>query len=148
MIHSKKHLLLTLLALSTTLVIAVSAQAQSGTPATLQVSFGSTPHWTNIHGTHVSEISSPERPAYDMFRYNGHYYAYNENRWYMSKQPHGKFTYVDERSVPNEFTKVPPGHWRNYPQGWGDKNGNTHANNNDHGHSNHGNSNSGDQGHK
>lgn len=117
--------MLPLAALSLTLTIPVRAHAQSrddqrrnATQATIQVQFRSTPRWQAVNGTRVEEIVGPERPAYDLFRYNGNYYAYNNTRWYTSTRADGQFNAVDERSVPTEFTRVPVDHWRSYPTAW------------------------------
>ena len=124
-----KHPLLPLLVVGITLAMAVSAQAQNrqyqgsgGTSASLQITFGTTPHWTSVRGTRVSVIRQSERPDYDMFRYGGRYYAYQNNRWYMSRRSRGQFNSIDDRYVPTELSRVPRDHWRNYPSGWGDNN--------------------------
>jgi len=124
-IRAKTHLLYPLLALGMTLAMAASVHAQdrydqgsSGTSLTLRVSFGTAPHWAPISGTRVEEIRQAERPNYDMFRYGGSYYAYDNNRWYMSRRESGDFTYIDDRSVPTELTMVPREHWRSYPSSW------------------------------
>jgi hypothetical protein len=124
-IRAKTHLLLPLLALGTTLVVAGLVHAQDrynqpsgGVSASLHVSFGTTPHWMGISGTRVEEIRQAERPNYDMFRYGGSYYAYNNNRWYMSRRESGEFAMIDDRSVPSELSMVPREHWHNYPSGW------------------------------
>ena len=114
-IRPKKLLLYPLLAVSMTLAMAATAHAQS---ASLQVNFGTTPHWTVVRGTRVEEIPASERPGYDMFRYGGTYYAYNNNRWYTSRRGDGEFVWIDDRSVPSELSMVPRDHWRNYPSGW------------------------------
>ena len=132
--RTTKHLLLPLLALSMTLALAATAQAQgsSGVSASLQVNFGSTPHWTSVRGTRVQVIRQGEqRPDYDMFRYGGSYYAYNNNHWYKSRRARGQYTMIDDRFVPREFSRVPRNHWHNYPSGWGDANGNQRSD--DHG---------------
>jgi hypothetical protein len=126
---SKRHLWLPVLALGMTLAVATSARAQdhsystsSGTSATLRVSFGSTRHWVGIGGTRIEELPSAERPNYDMFRYGGTYYAYNNNRWYRSPNETGDFTVIDDRTVPSEFSTIPREHWHNYPSTWQDRN--------------------------
>jgi hypothetical protein len=122
---TKSYLLLPLLALCLTL--AVSAQA--ATSASLQVTFGNAPHWTGIRGTRVSEMRDSERPGYDMFRYGGSYYAYNNEHWYKSRTVRGNYAIVEDRNVPREFSKVPRAHWKSYPAAWGDRNGNGNNNN-------------------
>jgi hypothetical protein len=98
-------------------------QGAPGVQASLHVNLGNTPHWTGIQGTRVEELPAGERPNYDMFRYGGTYYAYNNDRWFMSSQASGEFTPMDDRSVPSEFSGVPREHWRNYPTGWRDRQG-------------------------
>jgi hypothetical protein len=124
-----KHRLLPLLALSLTFAMAASVHAQvrqnrgpDGTSAPLQISFRTTPHWVGIRGTRVMEIRQGERPDYDMFRYGGNYYVFNNNRWYMSHRVRGGFNTIDDRSVPRELSRVPREHWRNYPSGWAPEN--------------------------
>jgi len=127
-IRAKTHLLFPLLALGMTVATAASVRAQgynqgsSGTSVSLRVTFGTAPHWTSISGTRVEEIRQGERPGYDMFRCGGSYYAYNNNRWYTSRNETGDFTYIDDGSVPTELTMVPREHWRNYPVGWQGRN--------------------------
>lgn len=96
----------------------------NGSSATLDVTFASRPHWNSIRGTQVREIRQGERPDYDMFRYGGSYYAYNNNRWYTSRRATGQFVMIDERAVPTAFTAIPRDHWRNYPSEWQDTSGN------------------------
>ncbi len=117
--------LLPLLVLGATLAFTAPAHAQygrdpggSGTSATLRVNFGTTLHWTSIRGTRVEEIPTGERPNYDMFRYGGSYYAYNNNRWYRSPVESGDFAAIDDRDVPGEFATISRDHWRNYPAQW------------------------------
>ena len=126
-VRPKNPLLLPLLALSLVLALAASAHAQdgrtqgsSGVSATLQVSFGTAPHWAAISGTRVEEMPQAERPDYDVFRVDGSYYAYNNNQWYMSHADHGDFARIDDQSLPGDLSRVPREHWRNYPAAWGD----------------------------
>lgn len=130
-IRPKTHLLLPLLAMSMALGMAALVHAQDrhyqgsdNTSMTLQVTFGTTPHWMGVPGTRVREIRQAERPDYDMFRYGRNYYAYHNNQWYMSRRWRGEFSAIDDRFVPNELSRVPREHWRNYPSGWSDQNGN------------------------
>jgi frataxin-like iron-binding protein CyaY len=124
-LHGNTAPLLPLLALGMTLALAAPSHAQyrrdsgsTGTTASLRVRFGTTVHWTSIQGTRVEEIQPGDRPNYDMFRYGGRYYAYDNNRWYMSPQESGDFQLIDDASVPSDFTSIPSDHWRNYPSGW------------------------------
>jgi hypothetical protein len=124
MMGRTKRWMLPLMAISMTIALAGAAHAQysqSGTSATLRISFGTTPHWTTVQGTRVEELPSAERPGYDVFRYGGSYYAYNNDRWYMSHRESGDFTMIDDPSVPNELSMVPREHWRNYPSRWQDR---------------------------
>ena len=100
-----------LAALSLT-VAAAGVHAQS---ATLWVQFGSGPHWTTVSGTRVDVLPEAERPDYDVFRYNGAYYAYQNGNWYTSRRESGQYTMIDDRSVPDELLSVPRERWRNYP---------------------------------
>ena len=122
-IRPRIRVLLPLLTLTLALATATTALAQ--TSASFQVTFGSTPHWTSVRGTRVQEIRTDERPNYDMFRYGGGYYVYNDNRWYMSRRGRGQFRAIDERRVPSELTQVSKDHWHNYPSSWQDENGNS-----------------------
>ena len=124
-----RHLLLPLLALSMSLALAATANAQGGqyssgsnVSETLRINFGGTPRWSNINGTRVEEITVGQRPDFDLFRYNGGYYAYNNDRWYTSQNDRGDFILSDDRDVPGEFSASPRDHWRNYPQRWSDTN--------------------------
>ena len=103
-------------------------QGSGGSYATFQVSFGSAPRWSSISGSRVEVIPYEQRPSYDVFRYGGSYYAYNNNRRYSSSRESGQFNLIEERSVPSELTSVPRAHWRNYPAAWGN-NGNGRGNN-------------------
>jgi hypothetical protein len=129
-VRSKRHRLLPLLAVGLTLAMTASVQAQerpyegSGTTASLQVNFGTSPHWTSVRGTRVREVRASERPDYDLFRYGGRYYAYHQNRWYSSHRGQGQYNAMDDRAVPQELSRVPKDHWRNYPAGWNDMNRN------------------------
>ncbi len=132
MIHRKHmHSLLPLIALTLALALPASVHAQNrhdqgsdGTPANLQVTFGSAPHWVGVPGTRVREIRQADRPDYDMFRYGGRYYAYKDNQWYMSRRSRGRFSVIDEQFVPNQLSTVPREHWHNYPASWLDSSGN------------------------
>jgi hypothetical protein len=121
--HSKRmYLLLPLLALSVAVSTASPAQA-SGTDVSLQINFGSRPHWESVRGTNVQVIRLRDRSDYDMFHYGRFYYAYNnENgRWYMSRRYSGRFALIDDRSVPRQLRRISRDHWRNYPTAWEDR---------------------------
>jgi len=118
--------LLAVLTLGMTLALAAPAQPQDrrdygtrgGTTATLRINLGSGLLWTSIQGTHVEEIPMNERQGYDVFRYGGRYYAYDNDRWYVSPQESGDFVAIDDASVPDEFVNIPSDHWRNDPSRW------------------------------
>jgi hypothetical protein len=113
-------------------------QGSGNTSATFQVSFGSAPRWSSISGSRVQVIPYSERPNYDVFRYEGTYYVYNNDLWYSSARESGQFTRIDVRSVPSELTSVPREHWRNYPPAWGNNGGNPASNGNGRGRGNRG----------
>ena len=119
--HTIKQLLLPMLALCMTVALAATAPAQAQTSASLQINFGSTPHWTSSGVTGVRRIHEGEGPGYDMFRYGGYYYAYNEDRWYRSRTARGQYWPIEQRYVPSAFARVPRGHWRHYPSNWSDR---------------------------
>jgi hypothetical protein len=127
-IRSARHLLLTLVVAGATLASAASAQPwqekrATGTSSTLRVDFGRSLHWTSIPGTRVEELPMSERPRYDVFRYGGSYYAFDNDRWYMSARERGDFQEIDDRNVPDEFTAISREHWRNYPTRWHGRSG-------------------------
>ena len=131
--RSNTYLWLPLLFLILTLAVATTVLAQdrhdrgtSGTSASLQVTFGRTPHWTGVPGTRVKVIRQGERPDYDMFRYGGSYYVYDNQRWYTSRRMRGGFAPMDEHAVPGELSRVPREHWHNYPSGWSEQNNDPH----------------------
>lgn len=131
-VHARTRLLLPLLAMGITIAMAGSVHAQDrqyrqyqapgGASATLRITFDSSPHWTGIRGTRVEEIPMSERPDYDVFRYGGSYYAYDNDRWYSSRRETGDFIVIDDRDVPQELSMVPREHWRTYPSTWQDRN--------------------------
>ncbi|HEX6031478.1 MAG TPA: hypothetical protein VFY90_08595 [Tepidiformaceae bacterium] len=96
-------------------------QNQRGTSGVLRVSYGTAPRWMSVRGTRVEEIPMAQRTRYDVFRYGGSYYAYDNNRWYSSSRESGDFMAIDARSVPSELSRVPREHWRNYPTTWQDQ---------------------------
>lgn len=118
-LRKKLALLAPALALGLALAAVPSAHAQVS--GSFNVWFGTTPHWTYVNGTRVEVIRSDEAPDYDIFRYNGRYYVYNDNRWYSSDRPTGDYSYVyDVRSIPIELRQVPRSYWRVYPSYWSD----------------------------
>jgi len=122
----KSRLLAPVLAMSMALVLVASASAQdrryerSQPGISLQINFGSTPHWSRVPGTQVRAIRQEDRTDYDIFQYGRSYYAYNSGneRWYMSRRSRGNFRLIDDRDVPRELRRIPRNHWRNYPTSW------------------------------
>ncbi len=117
--------LLPLLGLGLVLGLAPAARADNprdrgpdDASLSIQINFGTAPHWVAVRGTRVREIRENERPDYDMFSYRGRYYVYQNDRWYASRRWKGRFTVIDDRDVPGELSRVPQGHWRKYPPGW------------------------------
>lgn len=108
-----KHTVVAALALG--LAFATTARAQD---ATLQVRFGTRPHWESVHGTRVRVVRDQDRPDYDVFRYGGWYYAYDNDHWYRSRRADGDYRAMDDRNVPRDFHRVPRDQWRNYPSTW------------------------------
>ena len=115
-------LLLPLLALCLTFAGSGVASSQTSTSASLQISFGTAPHWVSVGGTGVRRIRDNEGPGYDMFRYGGSYYAYNNDQWYRSRTMRGQYSPIEARNVPRAFSKVPCNHWRHYPSNWSGQN--------------------------
>lgn len=114
----RKHIVLPLLGLGLAIAMTGTAHAQSDVSASLQVNLGESRHWSQVRGTQVRELRQDERPGYDMFRYGGRYYAYNNNQWYSSRHGSGSYGRIDERTVPSEISRVPQDHWREYPSSW------------------------------
>jgi hypothetical protein len=120
-IRPKMHLVVPMAALIALVALAAPAPARAAT--SLQISFGSSPHWVGVNGTRVREIRPGDRSDYDMFQFGGAYYAYNNNdgRWYMSRRARGRYRMISDRDVPSDFRRVPRNHWRNYPSSWEDR---------------------------
>jgi hypothetical protein len=127
------HFLLPMLALSLTLGMVAPTQAKAG-DVSLQVRFGTAPHWEAVPGTQVRYIRQGDRTDYDVFRYGRRYYAYNNanGRWYMSRRDRGRYVMIDDSAVPRDLRRVPRNNWRNYPTSWEDRNGQGRGGNWDH----------------
>jgi hypothetical protein len=80
--------------------------------------FRSAPRWTYVRGTRVMDLRSGERPDYDLFRYGGSYYAFRNQRWYMTQDLRMSFSPIQRRQVPREFRRIPESHWNDYPDYW------------------------------
>jgi hypothetical protein len=136
---TSRNLLLPLLALGLGLSLAATASAQTyvqasaGSPSlSMQISFGTQPRWTTIHGMGVREVYGPGRPDYDMFSYGGTYYVCSDNQWYASRRSSGRFYAIETRSVPRQFSSIPRSHWRHYPNTWSSQNDYGHQGNQGH----------------
>jgi hypothetical protein len=88
-----------------------------------RVDLGRSPHWRHVRGTRVEEVYGDTRPDYDVYRYGGSYYVYDNNNWYMSHRQRGNYVQIDADRVPRDFRRVPRDHWRNYPSNWDNDNG-------------------------
>jgi len=121
-IRPKMHFVVPTLALIIA-AVALLAPVPARAATSLQISFGSSPHWVGVNGTRVREIRPSDRSDYDMFQYAGAYYAYdsNDGRWYMSRRARGRYRMISDRDVPSDFRRVPRNHWRNYPSAWEDR---------------------------
>ena len=142
-----RHLLLPLLALCLAFAVTSVAPAQAATNASLQISFGSAPHWTSA-GYGVRRINDGEGPGYDMFRYGGNYYAYNNDQWYRSRSMRGNYRPIDRRYVPGAFAHVSRNHWRHYPTNWSGPNDDRRGTSPGRGHGDNGNDNGNGDGHR
>jgi hypothetical protein len=111
---NRKRSLILLISIAS-IVIASSAWAQ----VSFRVSFGTAPRWRTVEGSRVEIIGDANHP-YDMFRYGGRYYVYNNDRWYSSTDWRGDFAYIDDNVVPVEIHRVPRNYWRAYPVAWTD----------------------------
>jgi hypothetical protein len=129
---------LPLLVLGVTLLSANPARAQDRddrwrvsvqAPAPPEVYFRHSPRWENIQGTRVYVVRDEDRPDYDMFRYGGSYYIYNDGYWYRGDRWNGPFVAIDFSSVPDEFRSVPRDEWVSYPSNWANDYDNGYNNN-------------------
>jgi len=105
------------------------------------VEFRTRPRWVMVPGTQVYRINDYDA-GYDMFRYGGYVYVYNDGYWYRSTSYRGPFVAVREQYVPAEIFNVPQDSWHNYPQtrtrndngmhrGWRHRRWHRHYDNND-----------------
>lgn len=97
-----------------TLASAASAQVSGS----IRISFGDNPRWVTVPGTRVDVIGDYNRPDYDMFRYGGRYYVYQNDRWYSSQRMTGDFVIINDDLIPQDITMVPRERWRHYPERW------------------------------
>jgi hypothetical protein len=64
-----------------------------------------------------SLVYSVRNVDYDVWRYNGAYYAYNDGYWYRSSKTSGPYVVVDVRRVPETILRVPAQSWKHHPHG-------------------------------
>jgi hypothetical protein len=83
-----------------------------------QFDFQTAPSWVPVQGTRVYTVRDDQRPNQDFFRYNNRYYVQNNGRWYRANRWNGRYTSVNQRSLPSQFRQVPQERWRAYPAGW------------------------------
>lgn len=83
-------------------------------PPPPQVEFRTRPRWEMVPGTEVYRINDYDS-GYDMFRYGGYVYVYNDGYWYRSSSYRGPFVAVREEYVPAQIYSVPRDSWHNYP---------------------------------
>jgi hypothetical protein len=137
--NSNSPLMRSLLVLSMTVALAATVHAQgtydqgrydrrtnnnnnnSNVGGSIQITFASPPRWIGVPGTRVRQIQLAQSPDYDMFRYGGVYYVYNNDQWYMSRRPQGRFFLIEDRQVPRELYIIPRDHWQHYPPAWGNR---------------------------
>jgi hypothetical protein len=139
--RTSRYLLLPLLALCLTFAASSAVRAQSHMSGNLQINFGSQPSWEPVSGTRVLVMNSPGRPDYDVYRYGGRYYAYNNNQWYYSRNGRGHYSQISERNVPQEFNRIPRQQWQHYPSTWNGNSRNNRHNRNGNGNQGNGNGN-------
>ncbi|HET9328252.1 MAG TPA: hypothetical protein VFQ05_15905 [Candidatus Eisenbacteria bacterium] len=83
-------------------------------PPAPRVVLGTRPDLVAIPGTLVYAVDNTD---YDVFRYNGRYYLYNDGYWYRSSRTSGPYMVVDVRSVPQPILRVPSKSWKSHPHG-------------------------------
>jgi hypothetical protein len=86
----------------------------SNAPPPPRVIITSRPEFYAVPGTRVYVV---ENTDYDLFRYGGTYYIYNDGYWYRSSRSSGPYVVVDVRSVPVQILRVPSERWKHHPHG-------------------------------
>ena len=86
----------------------------SNAPPPPRIVIAERPEFIAVPGTLVYTVANTN---YDVFRYNGTYYAYNDGYWYRSSKTSGPYVVVDVRSVPQTILRVPAKTWKNHPHG-------------------------------
>jgi hypothetical protein len=98
----------------------VSVYFRGGTPTeTPNIVFSAPgPEVTLIPHTHVYYVQNSSN--YDVYKYNGNYYVYDNGYWYQANSVNGPWTYTTVRSVPYQVVSVPTTyrtHWAMVPSG-------------------------------
>ncbi len=86
-----------------------------GAPAPPTIVFHEEPRWVVVPRSRVYVVEEEDRPAYDVFRYGGWFYIYNDGWWYRSGHWNGPFIAMRQELVPNAVMVVPERHWRHPP---------------------------------
>lgn len=88
-----------------------------GAPPPPVIVFHEEPRWVMVPGSRVYMVEEEDQPAYDVFRYGGWYFIYNDGYWYRSTRWSGPFMAVRERFVPRPIMLVPSERWHQHPHG-------------------------------
>ena len=88
----------------------------SNAPPPPRVVFQSQPDIVVVPGSTVYVVEDPECD-YDMFRYGGFWFVYDDGYWYRARAYRGPFTVVDVRYVPRQVLTLPPPRWKHHPHG-------------------------------
>lgn len=85
-------------------------------PPPPRVYFRHSPRWDMVPDSRVYVVNDYDNPGYDMFRYGGYFYMYNDGYWYRASSYRGPFIAVREDYVPAAIWDVPRDQWRHgYP---------------------------------
>ena len=119
----KRSVVSALLALSLALALAPSAGAGTyygftvgvnNAPPPPRIVLVERPEFVAVPGTLVYAVGNTN---YDVFRYNGRYFLYNDGYWYRSSRTSGPYVVMDVRSVPEPVLRVPSRTWKHHPHG-------------------------------
>lgn len=86
-----------------------------------RLTFSHPPQWRQVSGTPVYMVHDEDRPDFDMFRYGGNYYLYDDGNWFRADRWNGRYQRFDERDVPTALARVPEIEWRSYPGAWANR---------------------------
>jgi len=73
--------------------------------------FSTRPRMTIVPGTRVYYVEDSD---YDVYRYGGFYYAFDDGRWYRSSSYRGPWIYIRGGQVPRTIYTVPASYRRNW----------------------------------